>query len=384
MPAARQPGLGASGSTATTRRRRRSSRPTRRSSPATCSRSCRRCRDFDADALRTATSDTPPDDIFLELPDDLPPVDRRRRRRRSPPAPRPTYDKMLALQNWFRTNFTYDTERAARQQHDRHRVVPAIRKAATASSSPATFAAMARTLGIPARVAVGFTPGELRADGTLRACSAATPTPGRRSGSTASAGSASSRPRVAAMPGAEAYTGVAAATGRPSPTRTATRRDHDHRRPTTTCSPATTLAHAGRRRRPRRPTHDAAGPPTTGDDRRRRFAVAARARRSSSWWRCSPALPALARRWRPASPRSASDPAAPARRRRGSTRCSAVGAAGVRADPALTPLEQSTPPWRERSRASPAPLDELADGGHGGHVRDERRGSRLADDSEPS
>ncbi len=92
----------------------------------------------------------------------------------------------------------------------------------------ATFAAMARSLGIPARVAIGFTPGELRDDGLYHVYDrhahawpevwfdgfgwiSFEPTPGR------------------GEPGAESHTGVGAA------------------------QDATAAATGGRRRRPRRP-----------------------------------------------------------------------------------------------------------------------------------
>jgi transglutaminase-like putative cysteine protease len=118
------------------------------------------------------------------------------------------YDQMLALQNWFRSDFTYSTDIS--NGHDEN----AIKRFLTTRTGyceqfAGTFAAMARTLGVPARVAVGFTPGEsVSGDPTLRQVRGRhahawpevwfegvgwvpfEPTPGR------------------GMPGAEAYTGV--------------------------------------------------------------------------------------------------------------------------------------------------------------------------------
>jgi len=74
------------------------------------------------------------------------------------------YDKALALQEWFRTNFEYDlevdygnsTDAIARFLDDRR---------GFCQQFAGTFAVMARSIGLPARVAVGFTSGELGADG---------------------------------------------------------------------------------------------------------------------------------------------------------------------------------------------------------------------------
>ena len=71
-----------------------------------------------------------------------------------------------------------------------------------------TFAAFARSLGLPARVAVGFTPGDAARPTGSTTSRASTPTPGPRCTSPASAGCRSSRRPAAAHPGAESYTGV--------------------------------------------------------------------------------------------------------------------------------------------------------------------------------
>ncbi|MFI1175989.1 DUF3488 and DUF4129 domain-containing transglutaminase family protein [Streptomyces melanogenes] len=78
------------------------------------------------------------------------------------------YQRAVMLQDWFavKGGFTYDTqvesgsgtEAIARFLKD---------KQGFCVHFSFSMAAMARTLGIPARVAVGFTPGEPRADGTM-------------------------------------------------------------------------------------------------------------------------------------------------------------------------------------------------------------------------
>jgi transglutaminase-like putative cysteine protease len=119
-----------------------------------------------------------------------------------------TYNKAIALQTFFREEFTYNLE------VEQPRNVNALEEFLFQSREgyceqfAGAFAAMARTLGIPSRVAVGFTPGELRRDGKFHVTGrqahawpevwietfgwvAFEPTPGR------------------GAPGAETYTGVA-------------------------------------------------------------------------------------------------------------------------------------------------------------------------------
>jgi transglutaminase-like putative cysteine protease len=80
------------------------------------------------------------------------------------------YGKALNLQNWFRDNFTYSLDVPADDSTD------AILRFLRPTGSPdsrtgfcqqfaGTFAVMARDMGLPARVAVGFTPGILESDG---------------------------------------------------------------------------------------------------------------------------------------------------------------------------------------------------------------------------
>lgn len=74
------------------------------------------------------------------------------------------YDKALALQNWFRSQFVYDLTVQRGHSDDAIENFLRVRRGFCEQFSGA-FAAMARSVGIPARVAVGFTPGDAGADG---------------------------------------------------------------------------------------------------------------------------------------------------------------------------------------------------------------------------
>ena len=74
------------------------------------------------------------------------------------------YEQALIVQNFFRTNFDYDLKVAA--GHSVNDIQSFLReRRGYCEQFAGTFAAIMRTLGVPARVAVGFTPGELQADG---------------------------------------------------------------------------------------------------------------------------------------------------------------------------------------------------------------------------
>ena len=74
------------------------------------------------------------------------------------------YKKAKALQDWFRDNFTYNIE--VSQGHDAKAMAQFLEaKEGYCEQFAGTYAAMARSLGLPARVAVGFTPGTQDAQG---------------------------------------------------------------------------------------------------------------------------------------------------------------------------------------------------------------------------
>jgi transglutaminase-like putative cysteine protease len=76
-----------------------------------------------------------------------------------------SYEKALALQGFFRQQFTYDL--SARPGHDERALEAFLfrERRGYCEQFAGAFAVMARAVGLPTRVAVGFTPGELEADG---------------------------------------------------------------------------------------------------------------------------------------------------------------------------------------------------------------------------
>jgi transglutaminase-like putative cysteine protease len=165
--------------------------------------------EFGAEQLDAARG-TDPEAIrkrYLGLPDDFPSLAETQARAVTANADT-RYDKALALQNWFREEFEYSLE--PEFGHGDDAVEQFLRSGeGYCEQFAGTFAAMARSLGIPARVAVGFTPGESTPEDPdvyhvfgrhahawpevyfpETGWAAFEPTPGR------------------GMPGAEAYTGV--------------------------------------------------------------------------------------------------------------------------------------------------------------------------------
>ena len=75
------------------------------------------------------------------------------------------FDRALALQNYFIDNFTYDLN--ALQGHSSEALVNFLfrNKRGYCEQFAGAYAVLAREVGLPARVAVGFTPGDLTPDG---------------------------------------------------------------------------------------------------------------------------------------------------------------------------------------------------------------------------
>ena len=75
------------------------------------------------------------------------------------------YDKALALQDYFRSNFTYDL--LARSKDDSKLIEDFLtERRGYCEQFASVMALMARAVGIPARVAVGFSPGAQQRDGS--------------------------------------------------------------------------------------------------------------------------------------------------------------------------------------------------------------------------
>jgi transglutaminase-like putative cysteine protease len=114
----------------------------------------------------TAATEPAPANIathYTELPPTFPPDLTRIATEITAGAPT-EYDKALALQEWFRNNFTYDLN--VEHGHGIGAIEAFLQqKRGYCEQFAGTFAAFARALGIPARVAVGFTPGTLMGDG---------------------------------------------------------------------------------------------------------------------------------------------------------------------------------------------------------------------------
>lgn len=70
------------------------------------------------------------------------------------------YDRALALQQFFRENFTYSTDVGEGHSNDRLESFLFEQRVGYCEQFAGTFAVMARAAGLPTRVAVGFTPGE--------------------------------------------------------------------------------------------------------------------------------------------------------------------------------------------------------------------------------
>ena len=107
--------------------------------------------------LRAAGSANPPDERYLALPKNFP--DSLRSLAADVVAGKEsTYAQAVTLQNWFRDNFEYDLDVDYGSSSSAMEDFVEERRG-FCEHFASTFAAMARTLGIPSRVAVGFTSG---------------------------------------------------------------------------------------------------------------------------------------------------------------------------------------------------------------------------------
>ena len=114
-------------------------------------------------SLNRATSVAPPDEVFLQLPDDLPSVVGELAAQVTA-GTTSSYERALALQKWFRTEFDYSLD--VQSGHGKSAIESFLQEqVGYCEQFSASFAAMARTLGIPTRVAVGYTQGIQNPDG---------------------------------------------------------------------------------------------------------------------------------------------------------------------------------------------------------------------------
>lgn len=103
---------------------------------------------------------------YTEVPDSLPDEVREQAQEITRGAAN-DYERALALQDYFTTNFVYDTETDL-DASDPEAILKFLRdKQGFCVHFSFAMAAMARTLDIPARVAVGFVPGTAQSDGSL-------------------------------------------------------------------------------------------------------------------------------------------------------------------------------------------------------------------------
>jgi transglutaminase-like putative cysteine protease len=113
--------------------------------------------------LQGVSADSPPDGRYVELPVDFPDDLRQLAHEITADASTP-YEQALALQNWFVANFRYDVN-VPWGNSDRSMLAFINAKVGFCQQFAGTYAALARAIGLPSRVAIGFTPGDVDADG---------------------------------------------------------------------------------------------------------------------------------------------------------------------------------------------------------------------------
>jgi transglutaminase-like putative cysteine protease len=118
---------------------------------------------LDPARLASATSAASPDPIHTSVPDDLPEVVAALTSQVTDGATS-SYDAAIRLQGWFQSEFEYSLE--VRPGHGNSAIESFLRdRIGYCEQFAGTYAAMLRTLGIPTRVAVGFTSGVALGDG---------------------------------------------------------------------------------------------------------------------------------------------------------------------------------------------------------------------------
>ena len=119
---------------------------------------------FEPTVLAAATSLAPPDDIYLDLPDDFP-ADAVATAEEVTAGAANNYETAVLLQDWFKSKFRYSLQ--VQPGHGNNAIEGFLRdRVGYCEQFAGTYAAMMRSLGIPARVAVGFTTGKATGTGT--------------------------------------------------------------------------------------------------------------------------------------------------------------------------------------------------------------------------
>lgn len=121
---------------------------------------------LDSTVLSSATSNDPGDPLYVELPPDYPDLARELAAEVTAGATTP-YQTALMLQDWFRDpdEFSYSLE--VQKGHANNYIESFLNeRVGYCEQFAGTYASMLRALGIPARVAVGFTQGREEAPGT--------------------------------------------------------------------------------------------------------------------------------------------------------------------------------------------------------------------------
>ncbi|MFK8023644.1 MAG: DUF3488 and transglutaminase-like domain-containing protein [Ilumatobacter sp.] len=120
---------------------------------------------YSAAVLSGATSTDAGDSIFLELPADFPSSIGETTREVTAGATS-SYEAALALQNWMRTEFQYSLD--IQEGHGNNEIEGFLeRRVGYCEQFAGSYAAMLRTIGIPTRVAVGFTSGSVDEQGAF-------------------------------------------------------------------------------------------------------------------------------------------------------------------------------------------------------------------------
>jgi transglutaminase-like putative cysteine protease len=119
---------------------------------------------FDAAELAATTSTDAGDPVYLELPGNVPSIVADTTAEVTAGATN-SYEAALALQNWFHDEFDYSLD--VQPGHGNNAIESFLReRVGYCEQFAGTYAAMMRTIGVPSRVAVGFTSGKQTSEGT--------------------------------------------------------------------------------------------------------------------------------------------------------------------------------------------------------------------------